>query len=276
MLLGRLISLRPQSASLPRRALGEKRGGYVSPAPMSTTLRAYSSVSGIGGVSGRGVVSATVCASVERGGPFVLLIPTQAQATLLPHRARCEGRAMLRGEKKKKRRRRRMMTMKKISAWRRLGERLCVHQVRPTRSPHTPPSPPLGASRCPSRRPDPRLSPLRAKATPLRWHNRFTLNRSGSSSWLPCGRCENGPCTHTCELFSPASNRPVNSTLRIRWAGYLRSIPTTAMSSLSSPDRSADERAVEHRPPGYRIGLHTRGEQNRPVERRPPCYRFGL
>jgi hypothetical protein len=27
--------------------------------------------------------------------PFVLLIPTQEQATLLPHRARCEGRAIL-------------------------------------------------------------------------------------------------------------------------------------------------------------------------------------
>jgi hypothetical protein len=66
------------------------------------------------------------------------------------------------GRKKKRRRRRRMMMMK-ISAWRRLGERLCVHQGRPTRSPGTPPSPPLSAPRCPSRRPDPRLSPLRAK-----------------------------------------------------------------------------------------------------------------
>jgi hypothetical protein len=27
--------------------------------------------------------------------PFVLLNPTQAQAILLPHRARCEGRAIL-------------------------------------------------------------------------------------------------------------------------------------------------------------------------------------
>jgi hypothetical protein len=91
MLLSRLILLRPQGASLPRRALCEMRGGYVSPAPVIATVSAYSSVSGIGGVSGSGVVSSTVCASVERENPFVLLILTQAQATLLPHRARCEG-----------------------------------------------------------------------------------------------------------------------------------------------------------------------------------------
>jgi hypothetical protein len=157
--------------------------------------------------------------------------------------------------------------MMKIRSWRRPSERLCVCG-RSTRSPGTHPSPPLNAPRCPSRRPDPRLSPLRAKMTPLRWRDCFTSNLSGSSSWLPCGRCENGPCMHTCDLFSPASNRPVNSALRIKRAGY-RMKPCARGEQYCVASRP-------RRPPYYRVGLRTKNEQNRAAKRRPPCYRIEL